>query len=71
MMNLDPMADDKFIPRAIGYAEEYAKYNPKVNYPGMRAVRGLTYPTLMEGGGEDFMMPERRKYSLGLLDNPF
>jgi hypothetical protein len=73
MMSLDPMADDKFIPRAIGYAEEYAKYNPKVNYPGMRAMRGASNPILMEGGGEEFMMPERRKYSLGLLDpyNPF
>lgn len=77
MMNLDPMADDKFIPRAIGYAEEYAKYNPKVSYPGERATRGVSYPALTEGGlAEDetgFGRPKRREYTLGLLDpyNPF
>jgi len=78
MMNLDPMADeDKFIQGAIEYAEEYAKHNPKVYYPPERSVRGLTYPTAMEGGqveGEvGFGRPKRREYTLGLLGsyNPF
>ena len=73
MMSLDPMANEKFVQAIIPRAEEYARESSKVFYPGDRAVRGASYPTLMEGGGEDFMMPERRKYSLGLLGpyNPF
>jgi len=75
MMSLDPMANEKFVSAIIPRAEEYARESSKLFYPGERATRGVSYPALTEGGqveGEEgFGRPKRRKYTLGLLDNPF
>jgi len=77
MMSLDPGADEKFVEAIIPRIEEYARESSKLFYPGERAVRGLSYPALTEGGQvEDevgFGRPKRREYTLGLLGsyNPF